>query len=543
MDNEAMSNVPIGQTSSHPGLFLRQATGLVREMNTWDAFNIDMTNANAFANVAVLLPLGLALFAGGNLWLSVITGTVAGLSVVLVYVMLAQAMPRSGGDYIFISRILHPSLGFIASWSMAVLCAFFAAFNAWSMGNWVLPDLLAPLGVMTGNTALINLAAWVAQPTVVISIIVICFALYFLIIYRGAKFSARTQWIPVIFTALALVVGVPTLLSTSSSTYLANFNHFAAYYHTSAAQLEAIAAKGGANLNPTFNWGSTLGFWPYVMVIFGYAVNSIMLGGEIRNPRRAQYISVIGSTVAAAAILTLFFGLSVSKVPTSLLSAFGYFTYVNGGANPIPFVIYGHVPIALGSSNPLFLILISGAVGFGLFFSSIGLYLWGTRYMFAWAFDRIAPPQVGELVGSRNTPLVALVVLTVLGLVFGIMLQIQPNFSYVTGSLLQAILFLFTAIAAIIFPFRLRQLYRGSIKWEIGGVPWISILGVWATIFMLIMIYFYATNSAFGAVTGSSIEFAGIVIGVAILYYIGAWLVARRNGYDLSLAYKEIPPE
>src|SRR5260221_12132642 len=118
MDKEAMSNVPIGQTSSHPGLFLRQATGLVREMNTWDAFNIDMTNANAFANVAVLLPLGLALFAGGNLWLSVITGTGAGLSVVLLYVMLAHAMPRSAGDYIFISLLLQPSLGFIATMSL-----------------------------------------------------------------------------------------------------------------------------------------------------------------------------------------------------------------------------------------------------------------------------------------------------------------------------------------------------------------------------------------------------------------------------------------
>lgn len=542
-----MANVGAKQdgniTSAIPGVFLRQATGLVREMNAWDAFNIDLTNANAFANVAILLPLGLVLFTCGNLWLSVVTGTIAGMSVVLVYTMFAQAMPRSGGDYVFISRALHPALGFLASWAMLVLCAFFSAFNAWSLGNWVLPDLLAPLGIMTGNKGFVDAAAWIAQPAVVVAIIVISFALYFLIIFAGAKFSARTQWIATFFTAATLVVALPTLLLTSRSTYLANFDHFAAYYHTSAARMVAIAAKGGAQLNAPFSWGQTLGFWPWVMVIFGYAVNSIMVGGEIRNAKRAQYYSVIGSTIIAAAILATFLALGVSRIPSSLMTAMGYFGLVNPGTNPIPFTVNAQVPIALASSNPLLLILISGAVGFGLFLSSIGLYLWGTRYMFAWSMDRIAPPQLGILAGGRNAPVVALALLTVLGLFFGLLLQFLPNFTYVTGSLLQAILFLFTAIAAIVFPFRMRALYSGSIKYEIGGIPWISILGVWATIFMLIMVYAYVTNSAFGVTTGTAEWFSIGVVVAGIVYYIAAWFVARQHGYDLAMTYKEIPPE
>lgn len=533
----------VGQSRPAPDLFLRQATGLVREINTWDAFNIDLTNANAFSNIAVLLPLGLVLFAGANLWLSVITGTLAGLSVVFVYILLAQAMPRSGGDYVFISRIIHPAVGFVASWAMMVLCAFFSAFNAWSIGNWVLPDLLAPLGIMTGNRGLVDLAAWVAQPAVVIGIIILSFAAYFWILSRGSKFAARTQWLPVTFTFGALIVGVPTLLLTSPGTYLANFNHFAAHYHTSAAALQAIAVKGGTNLHPAFSWSSTLGFWPFVMVIFGFAVNSVMLGGEIRNPKRAQYVSVLGATMIAAAILALFFALGVSRIPPSLMTALGYLTYVNGSGNPLPFTLYAHVPIALASNNPLFLILISGAVGFGLFLSSIGLYLWGTRYMFAWAVDRVAPPQLGALVGTKNAPVVALALLTALGLVFGVMLQVLPGFTFVAGSLLQALLFLFTSIAAIIFPFRLPALYNGSIKADIGGIPRITIFGVWATVFMLIMIYAYITNSAFGAVTGSSLQFSAVVIVAGIVYYAIAWVVARRQGYDPSMTYKEIPPE
>ena len=532
-----------GSAAPAPGIFLRQATGLVRELSTWDAFNIDLTNVNTFANIAILLPLGLVLFAGANLWLSVLLGAIAGMSVVFVYVLLAQAMPRSGGDYVFISRILHPFLGFLGSWCMMLLCAFFSAFNAWSIGNWVLPDFFGPLGAMTGNHRLIDFAVWVSQPAVVNAITVISFALYFAIMYSGAKFAARTQWLPVIFTALALIVGIPTLLFTSGHTYLSNFNSFAAHFHTSAAAMEAVAAKNGTNLNPPFSWGSTIAFWPWVMVIFGYAVNSVMIGGEVRNPRRAQFVSVIASTIIGSAGLIIFFALGVSRIPSQLMAAFGYFGYVNPAKNPIPFTVYAHVPMALASGNPLFLICISGAVAFGLWFASIGLYFWGTRYMFAWALDRIAPPQVGVLVGRQNAPVVALAVLTALGIAFGIMLEQVPNFSYVTGSLLQAFLFLFTCIAAIVFPFRLKRLYSGSIKSEIGGIPWISIFGIWGTAFMVVMVYYFITQSQFGTVTGTALTFSEVSIGVGVVYYIAAWLFARSRGIDLGMTYREIPPE
>jgi amino acid transporter len=452
-------------------------------------------------------------------------------------------MPRSGGDYVFISRAVHPFIGFLATWSMMILCAFFIAFGTWSLGNWVLPDLLAPMGTMTGQHWMQTLAADVAKPAWVIGLEVAQIGLLFFFMYIGAKPAARTQWIPTIFTVACFVVALPVLLFRSEATYVHNFDKFAAHYGTSATKLEAIATKAGADLHPAFSWHQTYAFWPFVMVIFGYAINSIQIGGEVRNPRRTQYVAVIGATLLAGAALALFLQLAVSRVPSALMNTFGYFTYTDPSKNPFPFPLYGHVSLGLGLDNPLLIILLTGAVGFGLWGSCIGLYFWATRYLVAWSLDRVAPPQLAYLTPKRNAPIVALLFIAALAIMFGVMLVYVTNFTYVAGGLLQSALLLCTSIAAVLFPFRLRAVYRGTIAHDIRGIPLLTIIGVVATVFMAVMVYGYATNATFGTVTGTSLTFSEGVLISGTVYYILAWLVARGRGYNLGLTYREIPPE
>jgi basic amino acid/polyamine antiporter, APA family len=279
------------------------------------------------------------------------------------------------------------------------------------------------------------------------------------------------------------------------------------------------------------------------MVIFGYAINSIQLGGEVRNPRRTQYFAVIGATVISGVILAGFLALGVVRVPSALMNTFGFFAYTDPAKNPFPFPIYGHVPLALGINNPILLILFSLAVGFGLWGSSIGLYFWGTRYLLAWSMDRVAPPQVAHLSRKTNTPIVAIAIITVLVIVFGVMLEYTHNFTYVAGGLLQSSLLFFASIAAILFPFRLRAVYKGTIAWEVRGIPVISIIGVIATIFMGVMVVMYAVNAKFGTVTGVSLIFSIVVLATGAAYYVSAWVVGKLRGVNLGLTYREIPPE
>ncbi|HEV3209916.1 MAG TPA: amino acid permease [Chthoniobacterales bacterium] len=57
-------------------------------------------------------------FALIGLW---VVGGVAALCGALCYAELATALPRSGGEYNYLSRIYHPSLGFLAGWISAIV--------------------------------------------------------------------------------------------------------------------------------------------------------------------------------------------------------------------------------------------------------------------------------------------------------------------------------------------------------------------------------------------------------------------------------------
>jgi len=97
-------------------VFTRDATGLVREITLKDAvvivFSFVVSGGIMFLSVQSLHP---GYFPGVNLPIAYVGGLLLMLPIAVVYAVPARAMPRSGGDYVYISRILGPGWGFIAS--------------------------------------------------------------------------------------------------------------------------------------------------------------------------------------------------------------------------------------------------------------------------------------------------------------------------------------------------------------------------------------------------------------------------------------------
>src|SRR6266849_7704119 len=92
------------------GLFVRNATGLVRELNAFDAFNLVFS--------AVLIPVGITqvmsftptFWPHANMLVSFLLATPLVGACGLVYLYFTVIMPRSGGDYVWVSRTLSPFL-------------------------------------------------------------------------------------------------------------------------------------------------------------------------------------------------------------------------------------------------------------------------------------------------------------------------------------------------------------------------------------------------------------------------------------------------
>src|SRR6266540_2549618 len=92
-------------------LFVRKATGLVRSWSVFDAFIYAFFSIN-------IITLGLYIFSQmyvfeGGMVSALILSAVLIFFEVIVYAALIAVMPRSGGDYVWQSRILGGAVGFI----------------------------------------------------------------------------------------------------------------------------------------------------------------------------------------------------------------------------------------------------------------------------------------------------------------------------------------------------------------------------------------------------------------------------------------------
>ena len=94
---------------------MRKASGLIRTAGTWDvlAYNINFTSIGLL--LLFLFLFGPAFYPGASLPWAAVVCVIAILPLALVYGYLASAMPRSGGDYVYVSRVLGPALGMMSN--------------------------------------------------------------------------------------------------------------------------------------------------------------------------------------------------------------------------------------------------------------------------------------------------------------------------------------------------------------------------------------------------------------------------------------------
>jgi glutamate:GABA antiporter len=109
-DNTASDPGGFDSDAASRGLFVRKSSGLVRDIGLSSAFGLNLGFLNVGGGLGVFAIM-FSLFPQGNVpWVLVIGGGLVGL-IGVPYAQLATTMPRSGGDYVYQSRIFHPLVG------------------------------------------------------------------------------------------------------------------------------------------------------------------------------------------------------------------------------------------------------------------------------------------------------------------------------------------------------------------------------------------------------------------------------------------------
>ncbi len=533
---QAHSQRPTGPPSP-VSPFVRPASGLVREITAWQVFGFNVMNANIGIGLVWLTLLGPGLYPGANLYLAVLLAFLGILPLILLYVRLAVAFPRSGGDYVSISRTLSPALGFaVNAAAMAYFCLFVGLGGLYTV-QYGLTPLARVWAAYTGAPWARHLADRLATPTGTFLVSLAVLGIYALLMIRGGKLYFRAQSAAFVLGTAALAVIVAAGLLLSHGAALAHLDGALARLHAGPiAPLSGGRAAG-------FSWSATLhaAIWPWIVFVGCYF--SVFIAGEVRRPARTQAIGVLGSLTWTLAWLLI--------VTFALSHLFGQTLFANLAAVP---------PARLGlASTPAFAELVALALHHGVL--AVGLMaaftVWGfawvgptamcvSRCLFAWSLDGLAPKWCAEVHRRWHTPHRALLLTFAVATVFTA-LMIYAHLSLLSGMIVMFAEWLCVASVAIVLP-RVAE-RRGFVlppARRIAGLSSLSWLGVLSVPPVLVAAYLNLTD----ANSGTSIAhqpkalllWLAILAGCLAVYRVVAGLRQRR-GTSLDLAVRLLPPD
>jgi basic amino acid/polyamine antiporter, APA family len=533
--------------SVSPGIWVRQSSGLVREFGVRDLLVYNLIAAAPGLSAAVL-PLTVALVVPQvNLALVILIGGILTIFNGLMYAYLSAAMPRAGGEYLYLSRTASPLLGFAANWGLTwstfLAVALYASFT-FTFGVAV---GFVTLGNVLHSNGLINLgnSAGGRWPTFIGGTIVIL--IVFGVISLGPRLLRKIVnilFIPVAIGALTLIF---VLITTSHQDFINSYNAFAHAHHgLSYSRVLAQASKSGFHVGP-MTFGAIVLALPIAYYSFVGFTYSAYVGGEVRQPSRSQPRAMMLALAFSAVYYVVVFGLLYHDVGTSFFNSLIYL-FNNGGHTGLPISPTGNLMAGIMTSSPLVnILLLIGFIG-APFLLIFPCAITPTRNLFGWAFDRLLPESVTKVDSRFHAPWVATLIVAVIAeallifYVFSTFLTVVTNYI-----LLYSVCFWLASIAAIVLPFRRPDLLEKApkaVRRRIGKVPVLTILGVLNLALFTVAIISAFKFPAFSGPTGhSALIFLIAVYAVGILYYLGAKILQQRRGVDLNLLQREIPPE
>lgn len=527
-----MNDISTESAVTRPAVFERKATGLVREAGTLDVliYNINFVSLGLMA--ALVFLFSTAFYPGANLYLTAILTFLLVVPTSLVFAFFAASMPRSGADYVYVSRTLHPALGMMSSWNNTVWWFIYGGVPSAFFAQFGLAPFFSTVGQMAGVSWMQRLGTWFASDlgtfiagTALILGLVAIFS-------RSLRLFFRLQNTLFFVSLLSFVLIAIVWLVQSKADITAKLGEGLGEA-TLRGLGEAAAQAGFAAGGPlSLKWTILAGTWVYINLVFNQS--SAYIGGEVKRASRLQLWSMPVAATLSIGVLLILLALGDRALG---LHTIGQLAASQG-------LTFTQIA-AFGSGSVLLAVLILAAFVFQSYTWLPGQIANASRNFLAYSIDGLMPRMLGDVHPRYHTPVNALVLVGA-GSIAALAAFVHfPGFATLVGIFGFILGFMVVSIAAIAFPYRQRALFESSpVNGRVGGIPVMSIVGLLSLVALGIMAWVFLTDPSAGLNGRPALILMNVLIFVSgfVIYYV-AKAVQRARGVDISKRFAEIPIE
>jgi amino acid transporter len=460
---------------------------------------------------------------GVNLVYGSIIAWLLSIPEIIVYTMMTTRVSRTGGDYVWVSRVYGGLFGgplsfmgyTLETMAYMALIALAAVSAIGSVGVNLGYMNMLPLA-LPGNIPGANLAGQFLIAAIV-------FAVLIAINVFKPKLGYKVVAVAVILAILATFVGIFSLLAAGTTGVQSWFSSLGPGTNTTYT---AVAAS---YTGPTFDFGATIFILPfYAIFIYPWLNAGPAVASEIKGKGALRYNVFISSFVTLIVVTAAFAAMYYA----------GGFNFINGAlANPTLVFNYSFNfwTLAMGvSSTP-----VAWFIGLGWIMWEVAIIAYAiivlSRYLFAQSFDRFLPEKISYISPKYGSPTVAFLInligtMVLIGLASFFYGTLTSLYGAVVASM---IYFFFIGIAAVLYA---RKNEKGRSK---------AVLATAGVLMAIVFAYITYQFAAFWPIWGGNWIADGWVVAsfiLGLIIYVVSKSYHAKRGIDITLAYKELPP-
>ncbi len=506
-------------------VFSRESTGLVKKLSLLDtiSFNLgDQAVATVFGLMAytvILLPS----VTGMNLVVASVIAAAIMVPNLVVYTMMQRRVLRTGGDYVWTSRAFGGLFG--SSITLMGVTLEWMPYMALIVLSTVIA--LGSAGLSLGYSGAASLLVGTASQNIplayaiAIAIFVILIAINIFMPKAAFKILSFLIVAGIAIMLLAFAV-VAYMGQTGAVNYINSLGASGISYSTVANSYTGSTA---------INWTTTLSIVPiFILLSYAWFSAAASAGSEFKGKSGVRYNSIGGYVVAVA----------LGTIGYAVMYYAGGFQFVNAAfSNSTLVYTYGFSlwGWAMGATSSLAL---AWVIAIGWMMLQVSILMAGivlvSRYMFAQSFDKYLPEKLSYVSRRFGSPITALSVILVITLILtGVALYTYSTFFALYGAILASwIYFAFVGIAAVIY----------AIKHDKGGAKTGLVLaGILSCASFIYMAYEFIWYPTIWGMSNLAYEYIVATFIAGVVIYLISSSYYKGKGINISLAFKEIPPE